>query len=268
MTALAHSISLPGSRLVRAELLKLRKRRGLVATVAALTVAAPIVAYGILAILHAANPAHHGPAGGVTNLGNGLFVLAALGAVAATLVGATAGAGDLNAGVFRELVLTGRSPYALFGARIQGGLAFLLAFVAVAYALTAVATVVFAGSLPAPSVTLLAETGVWLLLSCSFSFALALGLSSLVGSRSTAIGVLLAFRLAVTPILISIPALGLGREVLPGAALNQLTPLPMREFTTQGGVIPMSAAAAELVLVLWAVSLLAVGGWRTVTRDA
>jgi hypothetical protein len=42
----------------------------------------------------------------------------------------------------------------------------------------------------------------------------------------------------------------------------------MREFTTQGGVIPMSAAAAELVLALWVVSLLALGGWRTVTRDA
>jgi hypothetical protein len=268
MTALAHSISLPGPRLVRAELLKLRKRRGLVATVGALTVAVPIVAYGILAILHAANPAHHGPAGGVTNLGNGLFVLAALGAVAATLVGATAGAGDLSAGVFRELVITGRARHALFGARIYGGLVFLLTFVAVAYALAAVATVGFAGSLPAPSATLLAETGTWLVLSCSFFFALAVGLSSLVGSRSTTIGVLLALRLAVTPILISIPALGVGREVLPGAALNRLAPHAMREFTTQGGVVPMSLTAAELVLVLWAVCLLALGGWRTVTRDA
>src|SRR6266705_6068583 len=153
MTAIAHSLSLPGPRLVRAELLKLRRRWGLVATVAALTVGASVVTYAILAILHAANPAHHGPAGGVTNLGHGVFVLAALGAVAATLVGATAGAGDLNAGVFRELVITGRSRSALYGARIQGGLAFLLAFVAVAYALAAVATVVFAGSLPAPSAT-------------------------------------------------------------------------------------------------------------------
>jgi len=226
------------------------------------------VAYSILAILHAANPAHYGPAGGVTNLGDGLFALSALGAVAATLVGATAGAGDLSAGVFRELVVTGRSRYSLFGARIQGGLAFLLTFVAVAYTIAAVATVLFAGSLPAPSATLLAETGAWLVLSCSFFFALALGVSSLLGSRSTAIGVLLAFRLAVTPILISIPALGPGREVLPGAALNRLSPLPMREFTTQGGVVPMSLAAAELVLVIWTICLLVLGGWRTVTRDA
>lgn len=268
MTALAQSVSLPAARLVRAELLKLRKRWGLVTTVTALTVAAPIVAYGIFAILHAANPAHHGPAGGVENLGNGVSVLGALGAVAAVLVGATAGAGDLSAGVFRELVITGRSRSALFAARIYGGFIFLLTFVAVAYALAAIATVVFAGSLPAPSATLLAETGAWLVLSCSFFFALAVGLSSLVGSRSTTIGVLLAFRLAVMPLLISISALGLGREALPGAALNRLAPRAMQEFTTQGGVVPMSVAAAELVLFLWAVSLLALGGWRTVTRDA
>jgi hypothetical protein len=73
MTALAPSLPLP--RLVRAEVLKLRKRRGLVAITACLTLGAAIVPYTILAILHWANPAHHGPAGGVANLGHGLLVL-------------------------------------------------------------------------------------------------------------------------------------------------------------------------------------------------
>jgi len=83
VTALAHSLALPGPRLVRAEILKLYKRRGLLAIVAAATVGATVVIYGILAILHVANPAHHGPAGGVLNLGHGPFVLVMLGAVAA-----------------------------------------------------------------------------------------------------------------------------------------------------------------------------------------
>ena len=137
-------------RLVRAELLKLRRRRGLVATVAAMTVGASVVTFGALEILHLANPAHHGPAGGVTNLGHGMFVLSLLAAVAATLVGASAGAGDLTAGVFRDLVATGRSRRELYRARIPGGLAFLLPFIAVAFALAAVSTVVFAGPLSAP----------------------------------------------------------------------------------------------------------------------
>ena len=266
MTALAPSLPLP--RLVRAEVLKLRKRRGLVAITACLTVGVAVVIYGILAILHSANPAHHGPAGGVTNLGQGLLVLSMLGGVAGIIVGATAGAGDLGAGIFRELVVTGRSRRALFRARIPGGLTFLLAFVAVAYALAAAATVVFAGSLPAPSTGLLASAGAWLLLSCSFWFALGLGVASLVGSRSMTIGGLLAFRLAVSPIVLSIGALGVGREIVPGAALERLAPHAVREFTRQSGPIPMSLAAGELVLLAWAAAALAVGAWRTVTRDA
>jgi hypothetical protein len=266
MTALAPSLPVP--RLVRAEVLKLRKRRGLVAITAALTVGAATVVYGVLAILHWANPAHHGPAGGVTNLGHGLFVLGILGAVAATIVGATAGAGDLSAGVFRELVVTGRSRRALFRARIPGGLAFLLSFEAVAYALAAVASVVFAGSLPAPSTGLLASAGAWLMLSSAFWFALALGVASLVGSRSMTIGGMLAFRLAVSPILLSIGPLGAAREAVPGAALERLAPHAVREFTRQAAQIPMSLSVAELVVLAWAVAALAVGAWRTVSRDA
>ena len=266
MTALAPSLPVP--RLVRAEVLKLRKRRGLVAITACLTVGAALVVYGVLAILHWANPAHHGPAGGVTNLGHGLFVLAILGSVAATLVGATAGSGDLNAGVFRELVVTGRSRRALFRARIPGGLAFLLAFVGVAYALAAVASVVFAGSLAAPSTGLLVSAGAWLVLSCTFWFALALGVASLVGSRSMTIGGMLAFRLAVSPILLSIGPLGAAREAVPLAALERIAPHAVRGFTQQATRIPMSLSVAELVLFAWAAAALALGAWRTVSRDA
>jgi hypothetical protein len=266
MSALAHS--LPGPRLVRAEILKLRKRRGLLAIVAAATIGASVVAYGTLAILHAANAAHHGPAGGVLNLGHGLFVLALLGSVAAILAGATTGAGDLGAGVFRELAVTGRSRSALFRARIPGGLAFLLSFVAAAYALAAVATVVFAGYRIVPSAGLLAGSGAWLLLSCAFWFLLALGLASVVGSRSTVIGVLLGFKLAVTPILSSIPALGPGRELLPEVALTRLAPHAVRGFVGNGNVVPTSLGTAELVLAVWALGLLALGEWRTVTRSA
>ena len=141
MSAVATPVPAPRVRsfgLPRAETLKLRKRRGLVVTVTLLTIAPMIVAYGILIVLHAVNPAHHGPAGGVDNLGNGMSVLVLLGGIAAVIAGANAGAADLSSGVFRELVVTGRSRVALFGARIPGGLLFLLPFTAFAYTLAAV----------------------------------------------------------------------------------------------------------------------------------
>ncbi len=50
-------------RLVRAEFLKLRKRRGLVAAATVLTIAPIVVGFAVLAVLHAANPAKYEPAG-------------------------------------------------------------------------------------------------------------------------------------------------------------------------------------------------------------
>src|SRR6266705_2202246 len=82
--------------------------------------------------VHAANPAKYGSAGGVENLRGALRLLTQIGTVAAVLIGVNAGGSDLAAGVFRELVVTGRSRLALFAARIPGGLALLLPLVAIA----------------------------------------------------------------------------------------------------------------------------------------
>ena len=264
MTALA----LPTPRLTTAELLKLRKRRGLVTTVGLMTVGATVFLYGLLAILHAVNPAHHGPAGGITNLGHGLVVLSLLGAVAASIVGATAGAGDLGAGVFRELVVTGRSRWALYWSRIPGALLFLLPFVLVAFLVEAVGSIVFAGSLPTPSAHLLLESGAWVLLDVTMFFIIGLGLASLIGSRTTSIAVLLAFRLALTPLILAISFLGVIRELVPGAALQHLEPAAYGDAIRQGPQISMSLGASIAVLVGWIVVAALVGGWRTATRDA
>src|SRR5207253_5406396 len=105
-----------------------------------LTIGAVTITYSVIELLHLINSAKHGPAGGVANLGHGAFVIAALGAAAAAVVGSRAGAGDKDAGVYRELVVTGRSRVSLYLSRIPAGLGFLLPFVAVAYALPAVAT--------------------------------------------------------------------------------------------------------------------------------
>jgi hypothetical protein len=266
MTALAYPF--PTVRLIDADLLRLRRRRGLVVVTALLTIGAMVVTYGVIELLHVLDPAKHGPAGGIVNLGHGSFVAAGLGAVAAAIVGTAAGGGDLEAGVYRELVVTGRSRLALYASRVPAGLVFLLPFVAVAYALAAVATVVFAGSHPVPGVHLLVTTGLWVLLEVVFYYLLAVGLVCLIGSRSYAIGILLAWRLALTPILATISALGIVRELVPGVALQALTPVGVGNAARQGAAVPMSTAAIAAVLVVWALALLAAGAVRDVTRDA
>jgi ABC-type transport system involved in multi-copper enzyme maturation permease subunit len=268
MSALSQASPLPGPRLVRAEILKLRKRRGLAVTVLLQTVGAVVLTYAILAILHAANPAHHGPAGGVTNLGHVLWILSALGAAAAALAGSTTGAGDVGAGIFRELVITGRSRVALFLARIPGGLAFLLSAVGLAYAIAAASSVAFAGSLPAPSTGTLLAGGLWLVLATSVYFLIALGLSSLLSSRTTPIVIVLAWRLALAPILLSISLLGAGRQILPDAGIERFAPHAFKSDLVVGKGVGMSVVTAALVLAAWALVALGVGAWRTVTRDA
>jgi len=254
--------------LARADLLKLRKRRGMLVMIAVLTVVPQVIAYGILAILHAANPDHHGPAGGIDNLGNGMSVLVLLGSVAAIIVGASAGADDVNSGVFRELVVTGRSRVALFASRIPGGVAYLFPFVALAYAISAVVSGLAHGDLPAPSVTLLVESGLWVLLELSFYVVIGVGLASLTGSRAYTIGILLAWRAVVGHILTAITALGVYREAVPDVAFGRLAPAAIEDHVNEGPNVDASLGAAILVLVLWVGIAFALGAWRTATRDA
>ena len=165
-------------------------------------------------------------------------------------------------------MVTGRSRAALYLSRIPAGLAFLLPFVVAAYTLTAVATVVFADSRPMPGVHLLAVTGLWVLLEVTFYYLLALGIACLIGSRSYTIGIVLGWRLAVTPILASISALGIVRELVPGVALQALTPAGLANTARQGAAVPMSIAAIAAVLATWAAATLIAGGVRDSTRDA
>jgi ABC-2 family transporter protein len=252
-------------RFVSAEFLKLRKRRGLVASGLALTLLPMIIAYTILLILHAANPAKHGPAGGLRNFSDSIDLLTTLSVIAAILIGSTLGAGDLSSGVFRELVITGRSRLALFAARIPAGLAILWAFVGAGFAVTATGSNVFAGSLQAPSGTLVVETAAWIALVSALSLVLALAVSSVVGSRSTTIGIVFAWQIVVTPLLLQIKALGSLREGLLGAATAKLEPSGLLNHPTHVG---MSVAAGVVVILVWATIVLVLGAWRTATRDA
>jgi ABC-type transport system involved in multi-copper enzyme maturation permease subunit len=266
MTALAPS--LPTPRLVSADVLKLRKRRGLAVVVGLLTVAAVTLTYTIIQIFHWSNPGKYGFAGGVENLGNGVGLLAILGGVAAAIVAATAGAQDLDAGVYRDLVVTGRSRVSLFFSRLVGGLTYLLPFVVVGYAVACVASVVWAGDKPMPSVTLMVETGLWTLLSVVFYYLIAFGVACLTASRSYTIGILLAFRLALTPLIAAIGALGVTRELLPSVALANLAPHRFLETFSPAGIVTASTAAAAAVLVVWAAAAVVAGGWRDARRDA
>jgi hypothetical protein len=263
----SHALS-PSRNLVSADLLKLRKRRGLVAVASLLTVGATALTFGVMEALHLANPAKHGAAGGIANLGHTAFLAAGLGAVVATIVASMAAVGDLDAGVYRDLVVTGRSRLALWLSRIPGGFLFLLPFVAAGYALTAVLSIALAGSNPVPGTGLLLSTGAWVLVEVSFYYLLAFGIASLLSSRAYTIGIVLAWRLALTPVLSAISALGIVRELVPGTGLQNLAPAALGDSVRQGPHVGMTTGAIAAVLIVWTVVALGAGAWRDTTRDA
>jgi hypothetical protein len=262
---------------------------------------------GIFLILHAAAPHSYGPAGGITKFRVFSLSFVQLFGISSILVGAAAGSSDLTDGVFRHLVVTGRSRFALFAARLPAGLMVILPFTAVAYAIEALVGALFApsgniqtfvGVSPAsggsggpvvphliersatPDVHLLVLTGLWLMLSVVVAYVLGLGLGSLTGSRYVTVAILIAMQLIVTPILsgVSIPHLINLQRAFIGVAISQLEPSGLIGLGGGGGgggnggallsIPPMPTFGVAIVISAWFVGWLAIGAWRTVRRDA
>jgi hypothetical protein len=116
--------------------MELRKRRGLMIALILVTIGIPTVFLVIRLLLHAFDPKSYGPAGGY-NIYTGLVagVLYVFGFIVAATLGCTAGSVDLTEGMFRHLVVTGRSRLALYLARIPAGLAIIVPLVAVGFAI-------------------------------------------------------------------------------------------------------------------------------------
>ena len=120
--------------MITTRFMELRKRRGLMIALIAVNIGIPVVFLSVRLITHAVDPKSYGPAGGYdifTTLVLGFMYV--FGFIVAAVVGCTAGSVDLTDGMFRHLVITGRSRMALYLARIPAGLAIVIAMVAVGY---------------------------------------------------------------------------------------------------------------------------------------
>jgi hypothetical protein len=247
-------------RLIRAEALKLRTRRGMVALAILLTAGVAVLVFTVTGIQHAGNPAKYGPAGGLAHYHDAVTFLGLMMLVVGAIVGSTAGAADLESGVFRDLAATGRSRIALFGARIPGAWAIVLPIAAGVAAIAGVASIMLAGSSTAPDVGALVAGTSSLLLAGALGSALAVGLAALVGSRGPVIATLLAFELAIFPLLSNLSFLGDARQVLPGPALDRIAQIPQHE-------IQIALPVALLVVAGWLAAAFTVGAWRTKTNE-
>jgi hypothetical protein len=131
---------LPTWDLITTKNLEIRKRRGLMITMVVLIVLPTVLFYGFRLLFHAVDPHSYAPAGRPDLFPQVSNWIAELSFIAAVALGAAAGTTDLTDGMFRHLVITGRSRIALYLARIPAGLAITVPLVALAFAMNCLVT--------------------------------------------------------------------------------------------------------------------------------
>lgn len=121
---------LPTGAMIATRIMELRKRRGLMAALVVVIIGIPSIFLLIRLISHAVAPHSYGPAGG-TDVFTALVagVMYVFGFIVAATLGCVAATSDLSDGMFRHLVITGRSRLALYLARIPAGLAIIVPMV-------------------------------------------------------------------------------------------------------------------------------------------
>jgi hypothetical protein len=272
---------LPPAPLIGAKLLELRKRSVLMTVTVLFTVGLPVIFYGIRLIYHLSAPERYGPAGTPSAFATVGTLLAEFGFIVAVVLGATAGTADLTDGMFRHLVITGRSRLALYLARIPAGLSILLSLAAAGFTVACLATGFLnspqAPGTVTPSAGALAGAGLWLELYLVIGFTAGLGLGVLMGQRTVPVVLLIVLEIIITPALADHalpPFINVERLVI-GVAMDQLKPAVLAggaHVGPTGGLSlqlpPMPTWALTTVIAGWVFGWLAIGAWKMATRDA
>jgi hypothetical protein len=268
--------------LISAKLLELRKRRTLMAVTVAFTVALPVIFYGIRLIYHLGDPARYAPAGAPNAFATAGTLMDEFGFIAAAALGATAGAADLSDGMFRHLVITGRSRLALYLARIPAGLSILLSLAAAGFTAACLVTAFLnspqAVGVVTPSPGAMADAGLWLELDLVIGFTVGLGLGSLMGQQTVPVILLIVLEIIITPALAghALPYFLNGERLVVGVAMDQLKPAALAGGTRIGPgggasapqIPPMPTWAVITVIAGWIAGWSALGAWKMATRDA
>ncbi len=261
-------------QMIGADFLKLRKKRGTVIWALVLALLPLLIFFIVKAAQHSSGPAEHSPAGGTAGYIDAVRVLAVFfGPLAAIMIGTDAGAGDLSAGVFRDLVVTGRSRLALFASRVPAALAVCWIIVTLAYALIILGTYALASGASTPDGALIVNGFLFTLFSTGVLCIVAVGFSSLVGSRAAALTVLIGWQLVASRILENISSLGSSRKLILSQAIAHFSPIALNDtgggrHGPGGATVTMSTATAVIVVLGWLVLFLALGAWRTRSMDA
>ncbi|MBV8954897.1 MAG: hypothetical protein JO179_12220 [Solirubrobacterales bacterium] len=240
--------------LIRTDLLKLRRRRALIAIAVLIAVGSVSIAFTVNAIRHGANPLHVGPAGGIKGFENATDFLGMIAVVIAAMIGVTAGAGDAEAGVLRDSLATGRSRLTLFASRATAAVITTLAIMAAALLVTTICSITLAGSAHVPTLGDVIQRNAAVLGFAASSALVCTGIATFARSRGPVMASVIAFGVLISQLLLKVSFLGQLRDLLPLAAFQR-----MAGDAISGLGISLPTAIA--VAVGWALASVIIGGW-------
>jgi ABC-type transport system involved in multi-copper enzyme maturation permease subunit len=240
--------------LIRMDLRKLSRRRGLMALALLIAVGAVSVMFIVTAVRHGANPQHVRSAGGLKSFEDATDFLGMIAVAVAAMIGVTAGAGDSELGVLRDLLATGRSRLALFASRGVAAVGMTLAILSAALVVTTASSIALAGSAPVPSVSEIAQRDVAVLAFGATCALVSVGVATFARSRGPVMASVIAFGVLISQLLLQVTFLGSLRALLPLASFERIA-----GDTISG--LHFSLAAAIAVAVAWALAAVAAAGW-------
>ena len=237
-------------RMVGADFLKLRKRRGTLIWALVLTLLPLLIYFIVRAAQHSSGPAEHPPAGGAAGFTDAVRILALFfGPLAAIMIGTDGGAGDLAAGVFRDLVVTGRSRVALFAARVPAALGLCWLVVGFGYLiLCARHTDLRRRHTESERRPVHQRPALHAALDGRRSASSRSASAALTGSRPAALTVLIGWQLVASPVLANISSLGSSRKLVLSQAIVHFSPVSLGDRGGRGATVTMSSGAAVLVI--------------------
>ncbi len=252
-------------QMLRAESKKLTRRKGVVAFTTILTVGVVIITFAILEIYHLSDPAKYTPIGGTSGFTKLVLMLSELTIIPASILGSTAGSQDMESGVVRDMIVTGRSRMALFLLRTEAPIIVWIVPELVAYLIGLAVIFGLSGGNPLPPAHLIIEGGLYCL-GVSLAFLLtASGFASLFGTRGPAIAVMIGWTFVIESILINVTALGPVRDAFLTTAISGLSPFPDQARRLKAAGVTPSLAVDYATIIAWPL-VMNIAGWLRFRR--
>lgn len=257
-----------GSQMLRAETKKLTRRKGVMAFTVIGTIGLIVITFAILEIFHLSNPVKYTPIGGISGFQKLVVILGSVTIIPASILGTTAGSQDMESGVIRDMIVTGRSRTTLYLLRLKSAALVWLIPLVIAYLVGLAVVFGLAGGNPLPSGNQVLG-GALFCIGVSLVYVLtAAGLASLFGTRGPAIAIMIGWTFVIESILINVTALGPLREAFLTTAISGLSPIPDEARRLKRAGLAPSLFVDYVTVIAWVFILNLLGWFRAKRLEA